>query len=116
VNAFQPYANHVAEVARLMKLKDYEPEVALAVRIPAPVTSSSSSAPLQEHDKAGKNTMDAGGPVDQDDNGDIDITLMSHGFEYVDATRPFMKVSGGSRTDENIIEDGEVIDLCRTSD
>lgn len=110
MNVFQPYANHIAEVARLMKLKDYEPEVALAVRIPAPVASSSSS---QEHDRTGKDTMDADGPVDKDDNGDIDITLMSFGFEYVDGTRRFMRVSGSSN--ENI-EDGEVTDLYCNSD
>jgi len=61
---------HVKEIARLMKLREYEPEVALAVRIPR----------VEAETKGDKGQ-------DEDENGDIDSMLMSLGFEYVDATR-----------------------------
>jgi len=57
---------HVKEIARLIKLREYEPEVALAVRIPR--------------------VEEAKGDISGEDNGDIDSMLMSLGFEYVDAT------------------------------
>jgi hypothetical protein len=65
---------HVKEIARLMKLREYEPEVALAVRIPA------RTQPEMENEES----------VDRDDAKDedeIDSMLLSYGFEYVDATR-----------------------------
>ena len=64
----QPYVKHVKEIARLMKLRKYEPEVALAVRIPRAHTSETTDDQRENG------------------NGDIDSMLMSHGFEYVDAT------------------------------
>ena len=62
-----------------MKLQEYEPEVALAVRIPC--THSSAE------------TEDEG----EDENTDIDSMLLSYGFEYVDATR---SVEGGDEVED----------------
>ncbi|KDR82914.1 hypothetical protein GALMADRAFT_238566 [Galerina marginata CBS 339.88] len=60
----EAYAKHVEELSRTMALGGYEPEVCLAVRIPKAATGVDDNA---------------------DDNADIDSTLMSFGFEYVDA-------------------------------
>lgn len=79
---------HAKEIARLMKLQEYEPEVALAVRIPCTHNSAE--------------TEDEG----EDENSDIDGMLLSCGFEYVDATR-----SEG----EDGMEDGAFSDLCMIS-
>lgn len=48
----------------------YEPEVSLAVRIPK---SDETTGLVEDHSETENNT-------------DIDATLMSYGFEYIDAT------------------------------
>ena len=76
---------HVEEIARLMKLREYEPEVALAVRI-----------------RGGAGTKEigsGGGGGDGGENGDIDSMLMSFGFEYVDATRTVEETSAEDEID-----------------
>jgi len=75
-----------------MGLQDYEPEVALAVRIPAVNPSTPTTVQKIPDASSGAN----------DEAGDIDSTLMGYGFEYVDATRP----SKESRADEDE-EDGK---------
>lgn len=80
----QPYVEDVKEIARLMKLREYEPEVALAVRLPG-------TRPMKEDQET----------VDRDDaenEDEIDSMLLSYGFEYVDATR--------QRETTNGMEDG----------
>jgi hypothetical protein len=80
----QPYVEDVKEIARLMKLREYEPEVALAVRLPG-------TRPMKEDQET----------VDRDDaenEDEIDSMLLSCGFEYVDATR--------QRETTNGMEDG----------
>lgn len=80
-----------------MKLGEHEPEVALAVRIPG-LSSPVPSSPSPSVFVPSKET------TDESENGDIDSTLLSYGFEYVDATRSLARDSEGLREFEN---DGE---------
>ncbi len=82
-----------------MKLGDYEPEVALAVRIPGLSSSSPSTSPLAKETSDSLNKEDR--ETDENENGDIDSTLSSYGFEYVDATRPTLRDSEGLRKVDN---------------
>lgn len=66
----QSYVKHVEELADMMN--GYEPEVSLAVRIP----KSDETAGLVEDNSE----------TEKENNADIDAVLMSHGFEYIDAT------------------------------
>jgi hypothetical protein len=93
---------HVKEIARLMKLREYEPEVALAVRIRGtePFPGMETKETIDTYDEGYQN---------ETGNGDIDGLLMSCGFEYVDATRPLETASAeGASGDfsENGMEDG----------
>jgi hypothetical protein len=76
------YVKHVKEIARLMKLGEYEPDVALAVRIRGVEMEAENE--------------------DEGENGDIDSMLMSYGFEYVDASR------GEGEIGEDGMEDGTI--------
>ncbi|KAF9485803.1 hypothetical protein BDN70DRAFT_988445 [Pholiota conissans] len=71
----EPYVKHVAELSRIMAQGSYDPEVRLAVRIPPTAVLSENRPNIEE-----------AAPKDNEDI-DIDSTLMSFGFEYVDATR-----------------------------
>ncbi|KIM40849.1 hypothetical protein M413DRAFT_445631 [Hebeloma cylindrosporum] len=66
----EPYAKHVEELSKTIAASGYEPEVSLAVRI-----SKKAASP------------DTADVKSEDENMDIDTTLISFGFEYVDATR-----------------------------
>ena len=80
-----------------MKLGDYEPEVALAVRIPGLSSSSPPNSALETSDSLIKDDRES----DENENGDIDSTLSSYGFEYVDATRSTSRDSEGLRKVDN---------------
>ncbi|KAJ3485891.1 hypothetical protein NLJ89_g11858 [Agrocybe chaxingu] len=74
----EAYSDHIAELSRIMASESYEPEVSLAVRIPAPKSDAEPSTSLaRKNDDA----------EDDGTNGDIDNTLMSYGFEYIDGTQ-----------------------------
>jgi hypothetical protein len=87
----------VADIARLMKLGDYEPEVALAVRIPGLSSPPNSALAKETSDSLNKEERE----TDENENGDIDSTLSSYGFEYVDATRSMLRDSEGLRKVDN---------------
>jgi hypothetical protein len=82
----------------------YEPEVCLAVRIPKPTAPAAVLSGNQPN-------VDETTVVD-DGNTDIDSTLMSFGFEYVDATREL--ISPKDR-DPDTADDGELFLTVCTS-
>lgn len=81
----QPYAEHVEELSRVMAVASYEPEVCLAVRIVG--AARADGVPAAEPKE------------EQDENADIDTTLMSFGFEYVDGTSEAVPRAEGSSDD-----------------
>ncbi|KAF8158084.1 hypothetical protein B0H34DRAFT_674567 [Crassisporium funariophilum] len=91
----EPYAKHVEELSRL--IGEYEPEVALAVQIPR----SGSTDGLTEVGEDSADTM-------QNDS-DVDATLMSYRFEYVDATGEM--VTRRPRNNNDNAEDGANVDV-----
>ncbi|KAF8961482.1 hypothetical protein BDZ97DRAFT_1759853 [Flammula alnicola] len=132
----EPYEKHIEELSRMMAVGGYEPEVSLAVRIPkvssaASTVTPAATTPTQtptpiadaqsefEGDHTNKNDND-NTETDrtitavEGENADIDTTLMSFGFEYVDATRESAEAKP-ARTDA---ADGKMIvrltDLIRT--
>ncbi|CAA7262935.1 unnamed protein product [Cyclocybe aegerita] len=86
----EAYSDHIAELSRIMASESYEPEVSLAVRIPAPKSDAEPSTSLaRKNDDAEDDGM----------NGDIDNTLVSYGFEYIDGTRPLEASTSASGTE-----------------
>ena len=78
----------VKEIGRMMKKGEYEPEVALAVRIPGVLKEG-------------------------EDNGeDMDSMLLSCGFEYVDGTRVSERTRVGEDDDGRGMEDGKEKLIC----
>ncbi|KJA17450.1 hypothetical protein HYPSUDRAFT_46397 [Hypholoma sublateritium FD-334 SS-4] len=100
--AGEPYAKHVEELSRVMAAASYEPEVCLAVRIAA--AARADGVPALELDE------------EQDENADIDTTLMSFGFEYVDGTSEAVPraETGADDVDQDIPRLPRVIDALST--
>lgn len=88
---------HIEELSRIMAQGGYEPEVCLAVRIPKPTPPTVLSGNRPNVDET---------TIADDGNTDIDSTLMSFGFEYVDATREL--ISPKDR-DPDTADDGELL-------
>jgi len=73
---FQPFEEYMETVQKA--LEDHDPEVLLAVRLPGDTTGADASAD-------GKGSED----VEEEDNSAVDATLISYGFEYIDASEPY---------------------------
>ncbi|KAF8177016.1 hypothetical protein BJ912DRAFT_1132827 [Pholiota molesta] len=104
----EPYVKHIEELSRIMAQGGYEPEVCLAVRIPKPTAPAAVLSGNQPN-------VDETTVVD-DGNTDIDSTLMSFGFEYVDATRELIspKDRDPDTADDDIPSLPRVLDALST--
>lgn len=71
---FQPFEEYMETVQKAME--EHSPEVLLAVRLP--------QGGQPESDQASKKDSE-----ESDENGAIDGKLITYGFEYVDASKPF---------------------------
>ncbi|KAF8965135.1 hypothetical protein BDZ97DRAFT_1813831 [Flammula alnicola] len=117
----EPYEKHIEELSRMMAVGGYEPEVSLAVRIPKVPSAASTVTAAATTTKTQTPTPMAAVPSEfegaltnksdnditetdraitaaEDEDADIDTTLMSFGFEYVDATRESLEAKP-ARTD-----------------
>ncbi|KAF8889984.1 hypothetical protein CPB84DRAFT_1849207 [Gymnopilus junonius] len=113
----EPYAKHVEQLSQMMQVGGYEPEVCLAVRIPkraaaAAAADVSLSAPQAVSEPADADKSEDG--EEEEDNADIDSTLMSFGFEYVDATQETTRTSMREADDIDIPGLPRVFDALST--